>query len=622
MKYFIYLILFFSVTTNATLNEVDKTNIFSKNLMRNGGFESGKALWTASAGTFAVTTTNPMIGGMHATWDAAASADTLVNTAITIPTGMLGRAGVASCLITTASGTATHSLQAYDGTNILSTATVVSNTTPIRTSTNFIFPATGGSTIQLRLYANANEPSIAIDDCYIGPSEGFNVSNISQSMFIGSAYIAATTNCTSWTRTNTALGSVASDADCPGPTVDLNPGPGTIQTTDTDLPKFTVNNLPAGYYEVMMVVPANNASASNLNTYAINDGTTTSLVSASASGGTNQQATVIAYFNYSTAGNKTFELYVASSAGLVTVPNDTGRALSFSIKKYPLSSEQAYKPDTTAMSWSGYHDSTCSWARTNTAYGDPTADATCALVERSNTNFGTVTTYTVTNAMPGIVFTPKVAGKYYVCATPSVSGGTANSGLTWKLWDGTNTIVEKSATTAIINAPYPHEMCGFYTATSTSSVTLSIQTRATAGAITIDANPGVASLSNEAITWSIIAIDQSFPAPLIAGGVTSSSSSTVKIVSSFITNAGTPTVSRQDGSWISSLTDGGVGLVTINIAASTFSTAPNCTTTTSNANRICSITSSSTSAIALDCEQSSSGTNFDIDFYINCIGAP
>ena len=132
----------FTQSVFATLNDVDKGDIFNKNLLSNGGFEKNKYGWTASAGTFAITKSSPMVGRAHATWDAAASADTLISSA-TIPTGMYGRNGVASCLFKTASGTATHTIQAYDGTNILSSVAVTSSTTPTRASANFIFPSSG-----------------------------------------------------------------------------------------------------------------------------------------------------------------------------------------------------------------------------------------------------------------------------------------------------------------------------------------------------------------------------------------------------------------------------------------------------------------------------------------------
>ena len=45
--------------------------------------------------------------------------------------------------------------------------------------------------------------------------------------------------------------------------------------------------------------------------------------------------------------------------------------------------------------YSGYHDSTCSWSRTNTAYGAFTADATCALTQRQASGIAAAATGSV-----------------------------------------------------------------------------------------------------------------------------------------------------------------------------------------------------------------------------------
>lgn len=604
----------FTQSVFATLNDVDKGDIFNKNLLSNGGFEKNKYGWTASAGTFAITKSSPMVGRAHATWDAAASADTLISSA-TIPTGMYGRNGVASCLVRTASGTATHTIQAYDGTNILSSVAVTSSTTPTRASANFIFPSSGS--IYLRIYANADEPSVAIDDCYMGPAEGYNVSNISQAQFIGSAYFDTTTNCT-FTRTNTSFGALT-DTDCPGPTVELNPGPGTIQTTDTNSIDVTVNNLPPGIYKVRFG-GANVAASAAQSSLVITDGTTQSGQTGTTGGSQDSNFSVEGTYVYTSSGNRTFSLHGSSASGVLNIlVNLASRRVTFSIYRYPLTSEQAYRPDLQAMSWSGYHDSTCSWARTSTSFGDPTADATCAFAEVSNQNFGTVSTYTVTNAMPGIVFTPKKVGRYYVCATYYLTSSASNpqsalmvNGSTQIGYGGFGTSGASAVNTT----------CGIAVIDSVASTTISLQTKSTSGSVTIGSSGFPYS-----VHWSIFSIDQSLPAPVLAGSVTSGSSGVVKIGSAYITNSGTPTVSRQTGSWISSLTDEGTGVTTINMTSGYFSATPNCFCNSlgTGDNHNCTFTGSltpSSTQIRVVTETMTTQANFDGDFYITCIGVP
>jgi hypothetical protein len=578
MRYFISLLLanlLFFQPAFATLNDVDKSQIYSKTYLLNGGFENGKALWTPNdTADFTVTASTPLIGLQHGVWDADASTDTLVSPALTIKPGDYGRNGVVSCLFVTASGTSTHEIQAYDGSNILSEATITSSTSPTRASANFTFPSSG--TVQLRVYANADEPSLKIDDCYLGPAEGYNVGSVSQASFIGSAYFALTASCV-FTRTNTVLGAMA-DTDCPGPTVESNPGPGTIQTTDANAPIVTVNNLPPGVYRVLVSGQSGISSSSTWSSLTISDGTTQS-----GQKGVNTNTSVISpfsvegVFTYTTAGNRSFELYAASSTAALNIDLTGGnQGLRFYIYRSPLTSEMSYTPDKVANSWSGYHDGTCSWARTNVAYGDPTADASCALVETTNTNFGTVSTSG--SVLPAITFTPSRAGKYWVCALFGIASTATNPTLNARLTDGTTTIAETTrryigatGVTDFENTP----LCGQYVATSTTAKTLSIQTAASTGAASLQM---VGSVSRSSIEWSIFQIDQSLPAPLLVNSVVTPYSGVMRIVSAQISSTGV--VSNETGDWINgSASISGTSIFTLVWNSGIFSGTPNCQAT-------------------------------------------
>lgn len=74
-----------------------------------------------------------------------------------------------------------------------------------------------------------------------------------------------------------------------------------------------------------------------------------------------------------------------------------------------------------SSSWSGYHDNDSLFARTNTAFGAFSADASSTFTERFNKNMGTVTSkLSGADKLPGIVFTPGASGTYMVTATASV----------------------------------------------------------------------------------------------------------------------------------------------------------------------------------------------------------
>jgi hypothetical protein len=379
---------------NNQATQISGTNLLietgSTNEMVNAGFEGGTTGWTASAGTFTTTSTAANLGDgkLTGSWDSSAASQTLTDTALAITSGD-GKSSqnyTASVRVKCATGTCTHKLQLYDGTNVLAEATITSSTTQfVRTSVTGSAPASGS--IYARLISVASdEPILYIDSGYKGRAEGFNLSQVTQAQFIGSAFIPTTGSCT-WNRVSASTGSFTTNASCPGPTVEFNPGPGTIQTTDTDLPQFTVNNLPPGQYQVMIrgVAQGDNATNGSI-TLELNDGTNTSgRVSMIGSTSSGIPFAAIGTFIYTTAGNRTFSLAGSASANGVNLLSEVNnRNLNFSIWRFPTTPELAYRPDQLPASWSGYHDNTCSWARTNTAYGDPTADATCALVERQN----------------------------------------------------------------------------------------------------------------------------------------------------------------------------------------------------------------------------------------------
>lgn len=654
------LILLFCLSANATLNDVDKTQIFNKNLLVNGGFENGKAAWTASAGTFAVTSSSPMVGKAHATWDAAASGNTLTGTAITIPPGMYGRNGAVTCLITTASGTATHTVQAWDGTNILVSNTITSSTTPARTSANFIFPSSG--TIAPRLYANADEPSIAIDDCFLGPAEGYNVSNISQATFVGSAYYDSTASCT-WAVTSATFADFSTAAACPAPTVEFNPGPGTISTADNDLPQFTVSNLPPGTYEVIMRASAT-TSADVFKTLRISDGTTTSGQQAGYDTNTLiQPMTLVGIFTYTSAGDRTFKLQGTSPSGSVTinVANTSFPRLGFSIKRYPLTSEQAYRPDVVAWrvdaNISGANISLGTSAQS--AYVTPN-NASLTLTQNtgsssvgiscSSTNDNSVgsTTCSAGSEEPGIVVDIPRAGNVEVCFDFShyvnhttLSGDLSSVFEVQRTANGSQTIAENGKSRITSGGSYgaassftyinPHSLCGRFNITSAAKHTFRLMyeqgaVTGTSNLILADANT---SYGQRDIHVTARYIDQSVPAPLLVGSVTSNSSGVLKeIIANLNCDAGSA-ITSQTGSTsngVASIGNVSGGACAVTLASGTFSTTPYCWVTPNAAfasvGLILSAAASSSTAVSVDCEDDASGACTSYDFNLLCKGAP
>lgn len=404
------------------------------NTIFNNSYEGATTGWSASGGTFARTTTNgqfipPGVAGAH--WDSNGAAQTLDSAAVTINAndGLAGRNGVASCAFRAAAGTATHTLTAFDGTNNLVTPATITSSTTLwnRTSVNFIYPASGSVKLRLSSVA-ADEPDLFIDDCYMGLAEGFNLQNMAQASFVGSAAIPTTALCRP-TRSNSVLGALP-DTDCPGPTVEFNPGPGVIQTTDADAPVFTVNSLPPGYYMVVGTF-GGTVTTSGSSRFVWSDGTTQSgLIGGSDSPTTTTPTTMVGYFNYTSTGNRSFQIFGSNSAGnAVTIIADVS-PINFAIYRFPTSTDLAYKPeqinwkvdaninggtfDLGAAAQSSYLDMTSATMTltNNTSSGNNVLTAQIAC---STTNPPTGTTCAAGNESNGVSFVLPIAGDVEAC---------------------------------------------------------------------------------------------------------------------------------------------------------------------------------------------------------------
>lgn len=620
----ILILLLVGAPSIAALNDTDRAEFAIKNLLaeKNPGFENKTSGWTASGGTLSVATSGSNfqgIGKVSGTWDSSGAGQTLTGPSYTITNGMAGTNGVLRCKVMTPSGTSSHTLGLWDGSTLSQAVTIPSSTVSQYVYINFIFGA-AASTIAPRFTSvAADEPLVSIDDCGIFAADGLNLQNVSQASFIGSAYFPATASCT-FTVTSTTLADM-SDADCPGPTVELNPGPGTIQTTDADAPNVTVNSLPPGTYRVRFSGASTTSAVSPTAAFAISDGTNArgqTTAFESASGSVQAPFDVEGVFTYTSSGNRTFKLQAMASSGRVdvTMTGSGTRQLTFSIYRFPTTAEQAFRPDIGPSSWSGYHDSTCSWARTNTSYGDPASDASCALVERTNRNFGSVTG---TNTLPQITFTPTRVGRFYVCAhfNMSVSGTGVTSAA--KLWDGTTTIAEADTSEVSAADSDRYNLCGIYDATSTASKTLSIQTKVGSGSATIQAVGTAAS----AIEWSVIALDFSMNAPVLVGSVTNTGTNGMRFEGARINcDAGSATTAEINGTdWISgNPTNQSSGACTITINSGIFSAAPYCVAQSeSSAPRHIWISSFSATSLTIKC-QDTSGVDATCDYFLLCMG--
>lgn len=577
-----FVLLIFVMPAFATLNDVDKAFIFNKNILLNPGFENGGYNWAVSGGgttSLQSSGSNLLLGKNTMGWGASSSTQYYTSTAVTIPKGMYGRNGVASCLIKTAASVVAsdYSLTVYDGSSTLVSASIPKNDDiGVRTSANFVFPSSGSLSIRFSRPSGTTD-GLYIDDCYLGPAEGYNIANVSQAQFYGEVVWPGVTNC-SWTVTASATPTAfGADSDCTLPTGSNVRGNASDMSGSSKVPSILLNNMPPGNYEVIVTGFPYDASTTIGCGFYLYDGTTTEYAGSIFSGGSNFAASPVirGRFRYTSTASRTIQVYATGITGSASCNIYNGTAsiheLKITVYKYPIESDIAYTPDKTANSWSGYHDSTCSWARTNTALGDPTADASCALTTNYNTNFGTVTSVdSGGSALPGITFTPSRAGKYYACASFFVIAGSSGQASA-QLLAGSDVVAVTASTNPSTSAAN-FNLCGIVNASTTSSINLKIQTAAQAGSTTLQSN----SPATHAIDWTIFQIDQALPMPNIVNSVVNPRSGVTNICSGYISNSGTTTVNRSDGNCLSINTDHGAGDTSLNIAAGTFSDTPNC----------------------------------------------
>jgi hypothetical protein len=461
-----------------------------------------------------------------------------------------------------------------------------------------------------------------------------NIGQVSQATFVGSAYIAGTSSCT-WTTTSATLAAFSTTAACPGPTIVLNPGPGTIQTTDTDLPQFTVNNLPPGNYLVRIM---GTSGTSGESVFAINDGTTTSPGVESNNVSNTTQFVATGNFSYTTSGNRTFSVYGSTgSAGTLTLAaNVTNlRNLTFEIYYFPSSSQTTMNASQVGASWSGTHGTDCNFTVNNTgSYADPGTDSTCTFTELSNHNFGTVTSYTSGgNKLPGIVFTPAGLHTYWACAEVQALTASTHWMSIRLTADGSTSIASQDAFGNSSTMGSGHLLCGMFSATSTSAITLRIQAVSDAsGNNNIVQDLGF----SNTVTWNIFDISASMPAPYIANTVASSSSGVELLnrlefggdASASTACTSSPcTIASQSGSWATSVTRSGTGAYIVAVSSGVFKATPVCLVNENAANMVSTAgecfykyASSSSTSLTIGCFNTNQSAGADTSVDVICMG--
>lgn len=593
------LALLMTVPAFAQMTATQKQDTPFVSIIPNSGFENGRAGYTASGGTFAVVNSgsNLLSGLGSVTWDSNAASQTLTSPQVAVPQGLRGKNGQLFCSIKPAATPATHVLELWDGTtgSLGQTIVVADINTATQTSINFVFPTSGNIGWRLRSVA-ANEPLIAVDDCYLGPAT--NISSVAQSTLVASAFKAGTTNC-SWTLTSTTFTDFGTDADCPAITIDQASGVGSVVTTDDDLPQIVINSLPPGTYKVTATFIGASLVATN-QYFRISDGTTGRgeqdfTIGASAAANYAMSAT----FTYGTAGNRTFKIQARQDTGATFLGNDNAnRRLQFIVERLPTVADVVASINQGNYGWTAFTPTTQGFGTTTSNECFHARDGEDMLI-RCKFTAGTPTAVEARLTLPNGLTSKSTATIPTIQNIGQWARGVASAS------NYGGILIEPGVAHVTFGAVYAAAANPFTKLNGTGVV-------AAGDILNITARVPIAEWTN------------SQPVPVFVGGVSSSYNGSARIEWARITNNGSVCAANDSSSssWISSVSRPGTGRCTVNFAAGFFTSAPNCTATRiSTASGFLRFNgAATTSSLAVETILANDSGFSDSDFYLECKG--
>lgn len=594
-----FLILFSTLAFGAISNPDRAIVERGYNTLKNSSFESAKSGWTASGGSFTISNTaaNVFEGVSSATWDSNGAAQTLTGTLASV-NGLAGTNGELTCYVKVPSGTATHTMGIWDGSTLSQTQTLVNTSTNyIANTINFVFPSSGSIGVRFTS-VNANEPSINIDKCYMGPAT--NLSQVSQAKLIDAVTV---TGCAGgWSTTSTSYATFGTQTGCT-----YTSAKGLCTTPATNIPGVKCSSLPPGDYRLEYEGAIEQGTTAKSAYFKFYDGTNSAREDSTfynnGTGGYNIIG-ISQSISYTTASsNLTLEVRGKTDAsGTTKIYGTTAVPGVFKIWYFPSQTQLAVQPSQQNYDWRSY-------TPTTNGLGTPS----------------------------GIECQSKREGSDQLIRCKLTAGTTTSAEMRVGL-DG----VTASGVSKIPSI----QTCGQFNFTSTNSVaqyqtlcepgvsyvTFSAINASFSGLSKINGNTlGTGYGFNFTARIPIEGWIQTNANPAIVGQVGSNTSGQERIERAYVNgSAGTPTfadVTRQSGSWLTALTTNSAGNVTLTIASGIFSSTPDCQCTCYNEfiglNQCsCSIdTTTAPSSTAIRIQTNAAGnTVAGRDFSLMCMG--
>jgi hypothetical protein len=585
----------------------------------NADMEAGTQNWTASGGALAEETTDVANGVKSLSWNPSATSQTLDSQAVTIDQDSFAVLRGDSCssviyYLWPAGSSGDIQLKAIKGASTLLGEALDLKPTEAGTwrRAEVTYPCPFNDTLKLRLESTTDAAVIKLDDAFQGRFELFD---LSQSGLAGTSFYPQTTNCT-WARTNTALGAFPTDSDCPGPTV--NGSIGIWQTTDDDLPTQTINNLPAGKYVVRASVPTGGSNADAITSWALSDDGCSTFKGGGydRDDGANQreQINLEGVFTYTTAGNHTFEICAAASAGPASILNaDTTvrNILEWTIIYYPLASTQAVKLEQTGTlkDWIPYTP-TGTWT-TNTTYSGQwqrVGDDMHGRIKVSTSGAPTAGNLYVDIPAGYTIDTTKLEESAVFSATHLGRGiaedtGVENYPVYVGRFDGNSVFPQAERVDGTWNKVKAVTPTQPFTFGAGDSIEFEFRV--------------------PIVGWGDAA---QYPVPLLVKSMVTPFAGVTKVgIASIEATSGTPSVNYEHGDWINDFVDEGVGDWTVNFVSGTFTGTVTCVctaVTSGTNNRSCGLEGyPSTSSVRVKRWVDSSSAAEDGDVTLTCWGS-
>lgn len=623
-----FIFLLFTSYTLGAQPPIVAQDLISNNILVNPGFENGKYGWTASGGATATANATAVGAGTYGyDWDSNSSSQTLLSSSITIPNGLKAKQGVAFCKIKSASGIPTHTITVNDGTNdLVSAQTITASTSEFtRNAIYFQFPTSGTVRIKFTSVA-ANEAEIYIDECFLG--DAFDVINISQAKARVHARRLTSSQAISSTNFTTLIYNDEASTNLFDRFSEFNTTTGVFTAKEAVDLVVSCRGAFSSYTstEILSIAVYKNAatypcSSSNTMTGTDVHAQVNCIVAVAVGDTIECQASSVADASYNFAAS------TSSGISISSLPTDSSQAVRIDTIDWRVDANiSGANPSLGTIdvaTYTGIENGSLTLTN-NTGRGAIAAQIPC-----SSTNAPSGTTCSAGSESVGVSFVLPAAGDVLACATASwfmsAAGAITGALQIVETPNSAQTISQEGKSRAAVDmdsaiVAFPFRVCGTFTFASAGQKTLRLfyeqDVTGTISSSLILADAGAAAGQRD-IHWEVYPINQSMPAPILIGSVTSNATGTERIERAEINCDAASSITQQSGSWISSIGNRSTTACAIVLTSGMFSAAPVCSFSLKAASALAtSVRATSTTSVIVYSE-----TSADFDGYLVCMGA-